>query len=106
MTPSLSASASSEVLGRQVLVAHVGSSPIAGVEGLLQLTRQPHVGAVGLGQLGHGLVGGVAQGEGLLADPGEDRQHDAVFLAEQRGQEVVGGDLGVGVRARGLHGLR
>ena len=53
------------------------------------------VAAVGLGQRGEGLVDPVAHDERGQADLLEHREDDALLLAEQGGQQVVGRDLGV-----------
>ena len=95
-----------EVLGGEVFVAHFRSGAVAAVERLLQLAGETNVGAVRLGQLGDRLVGRVAQGQRLLADPGEDGEHHAILLAQQRRQEVVRGDLRIGIGPRRLHRLR
>ena len=84
-----------EVLGGEVLVAELGALAVGVVEGGLQGPGEPDLRAVGLGERGDGVVGGVAQRQGLLAHLGEHRQHDALVLAEEGGQQVIGGDLGV-----------
>ena len=55
------------------------------------------VAAVGLGQTGDRLVGTVADHQRCLAEAGEDGGDDRVVLAGDRGEEVVGGELRVGV---------
>ena len=88
-----------EVLGGEVLVMEVGPFGVRGIDHLLELPGQPGLAPIGLRQLGHGVVGCVADGEGCQPHALEDREDDALLLAEQRGKQVVGGDLGV---ARGL----
>ena len=89
-----------QVLGRQVLVGELGAGRVGGVDDLVELAGQPGLAAVGAWQLGQRLVDLVAQRQRLLAEPLEHGQHDALALAEQGGEQVVGGDLGV----RGLLG--
>ena len=89
--------AEQEVLDGEVLVTELGLGRLCGGHHRRQLARQPRFGsAVGLGELGHGLVGGVADPPVVDADLLENRQGDAaVGLAQDGGQEVVGGHLGV-----------
>ena len=87
-----------QVLGRQVLVAHLPAGPVAAVEGLLEGPREADVAPVGLREARDRVVGRVAHGQRLLARPREDRQHHAFLLAEERGEQVVVRDLGVAVR--------
>jgi hypothetical protein len=93
-----------EVLGGEVLVAQVGPGPVGHVHGGLEVPAQAGLAAVGPGQLVHGLVGRVAQRHHVGADLGQHGQDDAVVLAQQGGQQVVGGDLGVAVRLGRLDG--
>ena len=51
--------------------------------------------AVGLGQLAHRFVGLVAHHQGGKTQLGQHRGHDGVVLPHERGQHVVGGELGV-----------
>ena len=84
-----------EVLGGEVLVGELRPLLVGGVEDLLQLAAHARLAAVGLGQLADGLVGGVAHASGARPTALEDRQDDALLLAQERRQQVVGGDLGV-----------
>ena len=84
-----------EVLGGQVLVVQVGAGGVGVVDHGLELARQAGLAAVGLGELGDGVRGRVAQLERRLAEPLEDGEDDALLLAEQGGEQVVGGDLRV-----------
>ncbi len=84
-----------QVLGRQVLVGEVGAGLVRGVEHLVELAGQPGLAAVGARQLGQRLVDLVAQGQRLLAHALQHREDDALALAQQGGQQVIGGDLGV-----------
>ena len=84
-----------EVLGGEVLVGELGPLRVGGVDHLLELAADAGLAAVGLGQLADGVVGRVAHGERREADALEDREDDALLLAQQRGEQVVGGDLGV-----------
>ena len=85
-----------QVLGGHVLVGQLGAGGVGVVDDLAELARQAGLAAIGAGQLGQGLVDLVAQRQGLLAQPLQHGQDDALALAEERGQQVVGGDLGVG----------
>ena len=93
-----------EVLGGEVLVVEVGALRVGRVEHLLELAADAGLAAVGLGQLADGVVGGVPHRERGQADALEDRQDDALLLAQQRGEQVVGGDLGVALGLGRLDG--
>jgi hypothetical protein len=93
-----------QVLGREVLVVEVDAGGVGGVEGGLELATDPGLAPVGLGELGHGLVGRVADRDHRDAEALQDRQHDAPLLAHQREQEVVRRDLGVRCGLGGLDG--
>jgi hypothetical protein len=84
-----------QVLGGQVLVVELGAGRVGGVEDLVERPGQARLAAVGPRQLGQLLVEEVAQGQRLLAEPLEHGQDDALALAQQGEQEVVGRDLGV-----------
>jgi len=101
-----------EVLGGEVVVAEVGALGVGGLEHLIGVRRE--LGLLGglpvdLGQTGQGLVRAVADRLGGHADPLEHRQHDALGLADQRGEQVLGCDLRVvpfaGERLRGAERL-
>ncbi len=93
-----------QVLGRQVLVVQLGAGRVGVVEHPVEVTGQPRLAAVGVRQLGERLVHLVAQGQRRLAEPLEDRQDDALVLAQQGEQQVVGRDLGVGGGLGGIDG--
>ena len=93
-----------EVLGRQVLVAQLLARGVGRVERLLwSRASQALVAAVRLGQLRRR-----PRRRALRTDEGREPPASAgragrrVLLAEQRGEQVVGRDLGVGCSARGL----
>jgi hypothetical protein len=86
-----------QVLDGQVLVLQLLALLVGLVERLGQVAVQAGVGtAVGLGQLAHGLVGGVAQRQRRDAGLLQHGQRDGVLLPEDGRQEVVDGELGVG----------
>ena len=94
-----------EVLDRQVVVAQLLAQGVGLVEDLVGLPAGAGLGAaVGLGQLGHGLVGPVAHHERGQAELLHDGQHDRVVLAQEGGQEMIGRQLGVAVGAGRLEG--
>ena len=93
-----------QVLGRQVLVVEVLAELVGLVEQLVGGLPEAGLAPVGLGQLLDGVGHLVAHGQRRLADLLQDRQHHALLLAEQGGEEVVGGDLGVAGGARQLDG--
>ena len=70
-----------------------------------QLAAHAGVAAVGLGQALDRGFGLGAHLVGRLAHLGQDREHDALVLAQERDQQVVGRDLGVGVGPRRLDGV-
>ena len=93
-----------QVLGRQVLVVQLGPLRVGRVDDLLELAGHAGLAAVRLRQLADGVVGRVAHRERGQPDALQDRQHDALLLAQQRGEQVVGGDLGVALGLGHLDG--
>ena len=96
------------MLGGEVVVAEVGALRVGRLEHLVGLGAERRVLgglAVDLGLAGERLVDAVADDLRRDADPLEDRQHHALGLAHQGGEQVLGGDLGVVLVARqGLRG--
>ena len=87
-----------QVLDRQEVVAEVGLDALGLVEDGVDLAAEAWlVAPIGLGQPGDGVVGAVADHQRGLAEAGEHGRDDRVVLAGDRGEEVVGGQLGVGV---------
>ena len=85
----------------------VGALAVGGVEEVPGVAAQLGLGpAVGLGQPCHPLLGLAAQRRRRDAGPLEDGEHDAVLLAQQGQQDVVGRDLGVAAGAGQLEGGR
>ena len=78
-----------QVLGRQVLVVQLGPLRVGRIHHLLELAGHAGLAAVGLRQLADGVVGRVAHRERRQPDALEDRQDDALLLAQQRGEQVV-----------------
>ena len=93
-----------QVLGRQVLVAQLGSGSVGALHGLAQGPADLGLAAVGPRQAGQRLLDLVANGEGGHSDPLEDGQDHALGLAHQRGQQMVRRDLGVAALAGQPHG--
>ena len=94
-----------QVLDRQVVVPQVlavGLGPVEYVAGLAAQARL--AAAVGVRELGHGLVGPVAQHQGRQAQLLDHGRHDRVVLAHERAEQVVGRELGVAGRLGRLHG--
>ena len=87
-----------QVLDGQEVVAQVGLDALGVVEDGVDLATEARlVAAVGLGQTGDRLVGTVADHQRRLAEAGEHGGDDRVVLAGDGGEEVVGGQLRVGV---------
>ncbi len=84
-----------QVLGGEVLIVELSPLAIGAVHDLLEVTRHPRFAPIGLGEGGDGVVSGVANGERGQTHPLQDRQDDALLLAQQGGQEVIRGDLRV-----------
>ena len=94
------------VLGRDVLVTHLGGELLGGGDRGERLARE-------LGGRDRGAGGGGepvaerrhlgANGGGIGADGREQGRRDAVTLREQRAQQVRGADVGVAGQRRGLH---
>ena len=83
------------MLGGEVLVGELGPGPIRGLERLGEGLRHARLAAVGTRQGGDRLHEPVAQRQQVGPDALEDRHHHAVLLGDERGQQVVGGDLGI-----------
>ena len=83
-----------DVLGREVLVTEVGPHRVGVGDDPFDLPTHAGVGAVGAGQLGQGLVGGLPQRRHVDPDLLED--DDPLRLAHQGGEDMVRGDLGIG----------
>jgi hypothetical protein len=84
-----------QVLGGEVLVTEGLALVVTPLQHLAQVAAELGVGAVGLGQGGQRLLHPVAQLERGPPHLLEDGQDHALGLAQQGGEQVVGGDLGV-----------
>ncbi len=98
-----------DVLGGEVVVAEVAPLAVGRLEHLIGVGRE--LGGLGrlpvdLRQLGDGLVDPVERRLGRDAETLEHREHDALGLAEERREQVLGRHLGVVALTRqGLRGL-
>jgi hypothetical protein len=93
------------VLGRDVVVAQFLPGRIGVVQHGDERPTRTGLGAVGRGEQFDGGVRGVPQFEGGQAELADDGEHHAVLLAQQRGEQVVGRDLGVVATPGRLLGL-
>ena len=84
-----------QVLGGDVLVAQLLAGGVGRVDDAAQLARTGGPRCRRRGAAWPGLGHLVAQGDEVDAQVGQHGQHDALGLAQQGRQEVVGGDLGV-----------
>src|SRR5690606_35534795 len=84
-----------QVLGGEGVVGELLALGVRGLEEGEELAPGPRLGAVGGGEGDERLLRGVAELDGVGAGLAHDGQDEAVLLAEQSDQEVVGGDLGV-----------
>jgi hypothetical protein len=99
--------ADQQVLGRDVLVAHLRREPLGGGDGGQRVARQlgrrhrrARRGRQPLRELGELRT----HGPGVGADRGEQRRGDAVALGEQGAEQVHRPDVGVAGQRRGLGG--
>ena len=90
-----------QVLGRQVLVAQLVALGV-GARRARSLSSRPRRDSppYALGSSATASSAALRSTSGAMPTFCEDRQHDALVLAQQGGEQVVGGDLGVAVRLR------
>jgi hypothetical protein len=94
-----------QVLDRQVVVLQILAVRVGVLEHVVELAVHPWlVAAVGLGQLGHRLVGLVAHHERRESELGEHRRGEGVVLPGEGGHQVIGRELGVRQRTRLVDG--
>ena len=93
-----------QVLDGEVVVLEVLAGGLGPVEHVAGLTAQPRLAApVGVGELGHRLVGPVAQHQGRQAQLLHHGGHDGVVLAHERAEQVVRRQLRVARAPGRLH---
>ncbi len=96
-----------QVLDGEVVVLQVLAGGLGPVEHVARLAAQPRLTApIGVGELGHGLVGPVAQHQGRQTELLHHGGHDGVVLAHERAEQVVGRQLRVARTPRRLHRRR
>ena len=93
-----------QVLDGEVVVLEVLAGGLGPVEHVAGLTAQPRLAApVGVGELGHRLIGPVAQHQGRQAQLLHHGGHDGVVLAHERAEQVVRRQLRVARAPGRLH---
>ena len=84
-----------EMLGGEVLVGEVLANLVGFVEDVAKGPAELGLGAVGVGQLVEDKFGLVARGDNVDLDPVQEREDNALLLAEQGEQQVFRNDLRV-----------
>ena len=96
-----------KMLDAEVIVLQILLITLGHLEDVVELAIHARlVATVGLGQLGHPLVGLVADHQRRQAQLGENRRRDGVLLAHEGGHHVIAGEFGIRQRLGRIDGDR